>query len=166
MKRLFDNGHVTDAAFLALFGGQLDDGASLDVAQHIAQCESCAGRMVVFAEQCAAKPPRGMTEVVLEKLGSAAVKKKREFYRFCIRVAACVAVTVGLLVTGIIYLPDAPRTRTPVPPALTPAPEQAAVVAPVPGEQGTILDTIGNFFKDLPNMISKPEENENDTTKE
>lgn len=164
MKSLFKNGHVTDSALRVLFDGLLDDDQSLDIAQHVASCGACAGRMAALAEQSAAEPPRGMTELVLESIERDRERRQREFRRFALRVAACVAVIVGLLVTGIFY-PGGYKPSTPAPPDKIDVEAPVPVTVKTPDEESSIINDIGKFLKDLPNLITTSEEDENDKTK-
>lgn len=161
MKSLFDqNGHLTDTGLHALFAGVLDETQSLDIAEHVCICESCAAKLALCAEQSTVQPPRGITELTLDTIERDQHKKKKDFRHFCIRVAACAALVVGMLVTGIFYIPEnitlaPPPERDPLPP-----PEIASVSAPT--ENTSILNDIGDFFKNLPNILFNLEDNNND----
>lgn len=158
--KLYHNGHLTEAALQALMTGALDEQQSLDIAQHVADCEPCAAKLAEIAVRSDVRPPRGMTELTLEAIAQQQHKKKQAFYRFCLQVAACAVIVVGVLVTGILRIPDAqeifpPADRAPIPP-----PTVASI--PAPGEKQTVLEQVGDFFKGLSNNLFQSEEQNND----
>lgn len=161
MKNLYLDGHLTEKALQALLDGALDDAQSLEFAEHIGRCDYCAGRLADCAEQSPIQAPRGMTELSMDAIQRDVHRRKREYYRFCARVAACAVVAIGLLTAGMFY----PRQKVVAAPVEPPKYEVAAPPEwkdPAPPKEGTLLNDIENFFKNLPNIFHNTEEKEND----
>lgn len=94
--------HITDQQITKYYGHQLDAGEEMELLQHAAQCEYCAGRLAAgIPEAEMISLPRGVTAGILEKAARIPDRKQRqrEYYRYCTRVALGVCMALGLMVT-------------------------------------------------------------------
>jgi hypothetical protein len=169
VMQVLSNGHVTNEALQALFAGLLNEEDTLCVAEHVADCVRCADKMADAALQKPAQPPRGLTESTMLKITQMEQRKKREFYVFCARVAACAVVTVGLAFSGILKDLDSVYAQNdvplPPPPQSIEVPEPQVFEVPAPGEQKSFFKTVNDFFKQIPNLLDKTEDDSDDQTK-
>lgn len=163
MKSIMKNGHLTDAALRALIDGNLDDAQNLAAAGHASQCGECAGHLAECAESfAAASPPMGFAESAVLKLASLDAKKRREFYAYCARVAACAAVIIGVSLSGLIFPPNI-VSAAPAPETVQ-APKPQVKAIPAPEQNKGFLEKAGEFFSCLTGSIFNLEENTNDQT--
>ena len=94
--------HITDQQITKYYKHQLTAKEEMELLQHTAQCEYCAGRLAAgFPEVEMISLPRGVTAGILEKAAKIPDRrqKQREYYRYCTRVALGVCMALGLMVT-------------------------------------------------------------------
>lgn len=94
--------HITDQQITKYYKHQLAAKEEMELLQHAAQCEYCAGRLASgLPEVEMISLPRGVTAGILEKAAKIPDRrqKQREYYRYCTRVALGVCMALGLMVT-------------------------------------------------------------------
>ena len=94
--------HITDQQITKYYQHSLTAKEEMELLQHAAQCEYCAGRLAAgFPEVEMISLPRGVTAGILEKAAKIPDRrqKQREYYRYCTRVALGVCMALGLMVT-------------------------------------------------------------------
>ena len=105
-------GHLTAEGFAALLAGELDDLASLEVAEHLSFCDSCCARYAgLLTGEVLLEPERPLAPPVMER-----VKRHGRviFFRRAMKVglAACLALTLWF--SGVFtLLPSAIGTAGP-----------------------------------------------------
>ena len=94
--------HITDQQITKYYKHQLTAREEMELLQHAAQCEYCAGRLAAgLPEVEMISLPRGVTAGILEKAAKIPDRrqKQREYYRYCTRVALGICMALGLMVT-------------------------------------------------------------------
>lgn len=94
--------HITDQQITKYYQHRLTANEEMELLQHAAQCEYCAGRLAAgLPEVEMISLPRGVTAGILEKAARIPDRKQkqREYYRYCTRVALGVCMALGLMVT-------------------------------------------------------------------
>ena len=94
--------HITDQQITKYYQHRLTANEEMELLQHAAQCEYCAGRLAAgLPEVEMISLPRGVTAGILEKAAKIPDRKQkqREYYRYCTRVALGVCMALGLMVT-------------------------------------------------------------------
>ena len=94
--------HITDQQITKYYKHQLTAREEIELLQHAAQCEYCAGRLAAgLPEVEMISLPRGVTAGILEKAAKIPDRrqKQREYYRYCTRVALGICMALGLMVT-------------------------------------------------------------------
>lgn len=105
---VFDDrtGHITDEGFAALLAGQLDELASLEVAEHLSFCDSCCARYAdLLTGEALLEPEHSLVQPVMER---AKRRSRVIFFRHAMKagLAACLALTLWF--TGVFtMLPSA-----------------------------------------------------------
>lgn len=161
MKHLFEDRHLTNAALQALFEDRLDHDQILAAADHIAGCTHCAQRLADCAAQHIAIPPRGFTELTLQRIQDEPHQKKRVFYVYCARIAACAALIIGISFSGVV--PSLEWRTSPTPAKQGSLPTR--IEAREPDASQKFFQNIGNLFIEFKDSILNTEENTNDQTK-
>ena len=133
--------HLDDAALRALAAGEMGRDGRMQAAAHLACCAVCMERFIALTEENAApEPPRGLQERILLPVAEQA-QKRREFYRYCLRVAVSSAAAI-VLAFGVftpeafhLYATEAPpETPSAVTVLSAPPPEMGSAPAPTPEE--------------------------------
>ena len=94
--------HITDQQITKYYKHQLTAREEMELLQHAAQCEYCAGRLAAgLPEVEMISLPRGVIAGILEKAAKIPDRrqKQREYYRYCTRVALGICMALGLMVT-------------------------------------------------------------------
>ncbi len=93
MRKLFlPDGHVSEPALGAFAVGELEREEMLAVAEHVAACEACAGRLARCVEAGGtADPPAGFEEEVRRRLPRRRSRAELFLYSARVAIAACAA---------------------------------------------------------------------------
>jgi len=92
--------HLSSTQFEKLSQGTLTQQQMLECADHIADCSLCARQLADVLSDNLSEPPRGFTDRVLRLIVEPSAGKMREYRRFCMKVAAFVA----LIISGTLSL--------------------------------------------------------------
>ena len=152
--------HLSKKTLKAVANGDVDTALALAAADHIAVCDECAERLANLIEQSATTPPRGFAELTALKISGDMDKKRKEFYIYCVKVAACAAAVIALTFSNII-----PRALAAIPERqFDSIPEPQHTELPEPGKSPSLLDKIDDYLDSLKNSTTHSEENPNDQT--
>lgn len=95
--------HITDEQIKKYYAHMLRQPEETDMLTHIAKCEYCAGRFASGLPQTEMIGlPHGVSVEILEKAEKIPIKqrRRREYYRYCTRVALGMCMSFALLVTA------------------------------------------------------------------
>ena len=95
--------HITDEQIKKYYAHMLRQPEETDMLTHIAKCEYCAGRFASGLPQTEMIGlPHGVSVEILEKAEKIPTKqrRRREYYRYCTRVALGMCMSFALLVTA------------------------------------------------------------------
>ena len=157
MKKTAHSEHIGKKTLRALIDGALDNALTVAAADHIAQCGVCAEQLALEIEAIAVNPPRGFAELAMEKINVETAKKRKDFYIYCVKVAACAAAVIALTLSSIIpqtiSMPDTQNKF-----------ESQRNEAHEHGERPTLFDKLSGYLVTFKNSITQSEENPNDKT--
>ena len=122
--------HLDIDTIIALSGGTLPEQQVLESAAHIANCPQCASMLAAQVEKNPTAAPDGFSDAVRRRIRLLGETQKREYYRFCIRVAA----VVTLVIAGTLSTLLLPRSN---PTSLYDSPPRTAM------ESGGLFDEPG-----------------------
>ena len=95
--------HITDEQIKKYYAHMLRQPEETDMLMHIAKCEYCAGRFASGLPQTEMIGlPHGVSVEILKKAEKIPTKqrRRREYYRYCTRVALGMCMSFALLVTA------------------------------------------------------------------
>lgn len=150
---LMKNGHLTEQSLDMFKDCRLSDEQLIALADHIACCELCAGRLASAAEHSPhyGEAPAGIGSIVAHKIEDERAQKQRQFRNYCLKVAGCAAAALILVFGGFLRWPSLPQPNRD--PKAAPTPQyQLAAPAPQPtdpGEQQTLLGPLGDYFTNI-----------------
>ncbi|MEA4911780.1 MAG: hypothetical protein VB092_04080 [Oscillospiraceae bacterium] len=150
------DGHLTGETIRKLAGGTLGGRDAAVVAEHVAVCPACLVRLA-DAASAVIEPPRGWLENVRGAVRSCADRSRHALLRYCAVVAACVAICVGVVMTGTLAPVLKGFSRT------TEIPVPAVSSVPAPGTD--IFFKINAALAEAKKTTPTMEEPKNDPTK-
>ena len=114
MKNMFDeSGHITAEIYDQFHQGLLDSHETLEILDHIAQCQTCALRLADSTSQHeTVSPPGGFHAEIARKVMERPAKKY-DFLLYAIRVSVCVCATLVIFFTGTLNYSAPPKKVEP-----------------------------------------------------